>query len=113
MTTHSSFVANKLGLDKLILIDNFKPVKFNDLKSDTKRFFQKISGYDTLRFVLSNKVILVEGDSDELVVQKAYLVNNNGNLPIERYRYYFCRAVFFTFFRVGRKIEKRYNSYYR
>ena len=83
MTTHSSFVANKLGLDKLILIDNFKPVKFNDLKSDTKRFFQKISGYDTLRFVLSNKVILVEGDSDELVVQKAYLVNNNGKLPIE------------------------------
>ncbi|HWY38630.1 MAG TPA: ATP-dependent endonuclease [Bacteroidia bacterium] len=27
---------------------------------------------------------MVEGDSDELVVQKAFMVNNDGNLPIEK-----------------------------
>ena len=46
-------------------------------------FFKKIAGYDTLRLILCKKAILVEGDSDELVVQKAYKVQNNGHLPIE------------------------------
>lgn len=84
ITTHSSFVANKLGLDRLILLNNKETVRFNNLKEDTKKFFEKISGYDTLRFLLCNKAILVEGDSDELVIQKAFMLQNDGHLPIER-----------------------------
>lgn len=81
--THSSFVANKLGLESLILLHDYKTVKLDDLLTDTKSFFERLSGYDTLRLILCNKAILVEGDSDELVVQKAYMVNNCGKLPIE------------------------------
>ncbi|RMZ59674.1 ATP-dependent endonuclease [Chryseobacterium nematophagum] len=83
ISTHSSFVANKLGLEHLILLNNKKTLRLNDLSSDTKLFFEKLSGYDTLRLILCKKAILVEGDSDELVVQKAFMVNNNGKLPIE------------------------------
>ncbi len=83
ISTHSSFVANKLGLDNLILLNDIIPTRFNDLKPDTKTFFEKIAGYDTLRLILCKKAILVEGDSDELVVQKAYMVKNNGDLPIQ------------------------------
>ena len=80
ISTHSSFVANKLGLDNLLLLDNKKVVKMGDLKSND--FFRKIAGYDTLRLILCKKAILVEGDSDELVVQKAYMIKN-GRLPIQ------------------------------
>ena len=83
ISTHSSFVANKLGLDNLILLNDSKPTMFNDLKPDTRNFFEKISGYDTLRLILCKKAILVEGDSDELIVQKAYMVKNGGILPIQ------------------------------
>lgn len=83
ISTHNSFVANKLGLDNLIILNDGKSVRFNDLKQETKKFFEKISGYDTLRLILCKKAILVEGDSDELVLQKAYLVENEGKLPIE------------------------------
>lgn len=83
ITTHSSFVANKLGLDDLILLSNRKTLKLNELSSGTKAFFEKIAGYDTLRLILCHKAILVEGDSDELVVQKAYQMQNEGRLPIE------------------------------
>jgi hypothetical protein len=34
--------------------------------------FKRLSGYDTLRMVLSKEVILVEGPSDDLVVQRAF-----------------------------------------
>jgi putative ATP-dependent endonuclease of OLD family len=83
ISTHNSFVANKLGLDNLILLNERKTIRLNDLKAETKSFFEKISGYDTLRLILCKKAILVEGDSDELVLQKAYMQKNGGNLPIE------------------------------
>lgn len=83
VTTHSSFVANKLGLGDLILLNNKKTLKLNELSTETKSFFEKIAGYDTLRLMLCKKAILVEGDSDELVVQKAYQVQNENKLPIE------------------------------
>ena len=83
VTTHSSFVANKLGLGDLILLNNKMTLKLNELSPETKSFFEKIAGYDTLRLMLCDKAILVEGDSDELVVQKAYQTQNKGKLPIE------------------------------
>jgi len=83
ISTHSSFVANKLGLENLILLHDKKTVRLNDLDPDTQNFFKKLSGYDTLRLILCKKAILVEGDSDELIVQKAFLVKN-GVLPIEK-----------------------------
>jgi putative ATP-dependent endonuclease of OLD family len=81
ISTHNSFVANKLGLNNLILINEQHPIRFSELQSN--EFFQKISGYDTLRLILCKKAILVEGDSDELVVQRAYMDIHNGKLPIE------------------------------
>ncbi|MEQ8694858.1 MAG: AAA family ATPase [Gammaproteobacteria bacterium] len=81
VSTHSSFVANKLGLENLILLRDHSTAKITQLGAS--EFFQKLAGYDTLRLVLSAKAILVEGDSDELVVQRAYMDNNNGKLPIE------------------------------
>lgn len=81
VTTHSSFVANKSDLKHLIMLHEGKTVRFDDLNPDTRGFFQKLAGYDTLRLLLCKKAILVEGDSDELVVQKAYC-DKHGKLPI-------------------------------
>lgn len=88
ISTHSSFVANKLGLKSLILlnVDEVskirKEFRISSLDSGTQKYFEKLSGYDTLRLILCKKAILVEGDSDELIVQKAYL-DKNKKLPIE------------------------------
>ncbi|MHA1232704.1 MAG: ATP-dependent nuclease [Candidatus Helarchaeota archaeon] len=83
ISTHNNFVANKLGLENLILLNDNKVTRLNELSDDTKEYFEKLSGYDTLRLILCKKAILVEGASDELVVQKAYISLNNGRLPIE------------------------------
>jgi putative ATP-dependent endonuclease of OLD family len=84
ISTHSSFVANKLGLENLILLSDQKTTRLVDLDPETQNFFQKLSGYDTLRLVLCKMAILVEGDSDELIVQKAFMNANDGALPIEK-----------------------------
>ncbi|MDD3181187.1 MAG: AAA family ATPase [Alphaproteobacteria bacterium] len=107
VTTHSSFVANKLGLGHLILLNNMKSTRLNELSDETKAFFLKLAGYDTLRMILCSKAILVEGDSDELVVQKAYRLNNQGKLPIENgVDVISVGTSFLRFLEVAEKIDK-------
>jgi len=48
-----------------------------------KNILKNYAGFDTLRLILCRKAILVEGPSDELIVQKAYIRKKNGELPIE------------------------------
>lgn len=83
ITTHSSFVMNKLGLESLILLSNDNNnIRLDELSEDTSRYFRKLAGYETLRMLLAHRSILVEGDSDELVVQKAFK-QEYGKMPIE------------------------------
>lgn len=89
VSTHSSFVANKLGLESLILLNvdettkEIKKFRITELSEGTQDYFEKLPGYDTLRLLLCRKAILVEGPSDELVVQKAYMSENDNRIPIE------------------------------
>lgn len=82
ISTHSSFVANKLGLQCLHLVGNNRTIPFKALSQDTYDYFLKLPGYNTLRILLANNVILVEGPADELIVQRAY-IDNYGKQPIE------------------------------
>lgn len=83
LTTHSTFILNKLGVDKVILLaEGEKATSLRSLSKETMEYFQKLPGYDTLRLIIAKRPILVEGPSDELIVQKAYL-QLKGKLPIE------------------------------
>lgn len=82
ITTHSAYVLNKLGIDKVLLLHGGKTTSLAKLPSGTYDYFKKLSGYDTLRLILAKRAILVEGPSDELVIQKAYRAKH-GKLPIE------------------------------
>lgn len=82
VTTHSSVVCNKLDLGNLILLGGDTPIYFNAIEESTRTFLAKLSGYDTLRVVLSNKAILVEGPCDDLIIPKAYK-DRYRKLPIQ------------------------------
>lgn len=82
ISTHSSYVLNKLGMNNLVLIGKNSVSSFVNLPRDTAHYFEKVAGFDTLRFILSNKAILVEGDSDDLIIQRAYS-DENKKLPID------------------------------
>ena len=81
LTTHSSYVLNKLSIKNLCLLSK-KYVKLNSIDTDTVETLKRLPGYDTLRLVLAQKVVLVEGPSDELVLKKIYR-GLEGRLPEE------------------------------
>lgn len=82
ITTHNSLVLNKLGPDAAMLFDGSSALRLRDLPKDTRDYFMKLPGHDTLRMVLASRTILVEGPSDELVVQKAYFQIHR-KMPLE------------------------------
>lgn len=72
LTTHSSYVLNKLSIDKLCLLAG-SYIRFKELDAKTVKILKRFPGHDTLRVILAQKVILVEGPSDELILKKIYL----------------------------------------
>lgn len=81
ITTHSSYVLNKLGIESVILFGRSKNATLANLSADTQKYFVKLPGYDTLRLILAERTVLVEGPSDELVVQAAFR-KKHGKLPM-------------------------------
>lgn len=82
VTTHNSYVLNRLGLDALRLVSSGSVAKFDELTDDTVNYFKKLPGYDTLRMVLADRIVLVEGPSDEMLFERFYW-DETGNRPIE------------------------------
>lgn len=79
ISTHSSYVLNKLSIAKLCLVGS-DYVRLKDIDPAIAVKIKRLPGYDTLRAVLSTKVILVEGPSDELILKKYYL-DKHDKLP--------------------------------
>ncbi|OXY82730.1 ATP-dependent nuclease [Oceanimonas doudoroffii] len=82
ISTHSTYVLNRLGLDALHLLNRNKVSKITDLSPETVRYFQRLPGYDTLRLVLAKKVVLVEGPSDEIIFERVFK-DRFGHSPME------------------------------
>jgi predicted ATPase len=82
ITTHSSFVLNKLGVESVILFHRGSSIRLNALTAETQNYFMRSPGHDTLRLILAKRAILVEGPSDELIVQAAFK-KQHGKMPLE------------------------------
>ncbi|QQM20553.1 AAA family ATPase [Rhodococcus sp. P-2] len=74
ITTHSSFVLNRLGFDSIHLMHRSElvPLSGDSISDETIRYFQKQSGYDTLRLAIAEKIVVVEGPSDEMIFNRAF-----------------------------------------
>ncbi len=83
LATHSPYVLNKLGLENLVLLSGGRHSSLEDLSVETQSYFKRFPGFDTLRLILAKRAILVEGPSDELIVQRAYRDEHNDRLPLD------------------------------
>ncbi|VXB55093.1 ATP-dependent endonuclease [Curtobacterium sp. 8I-2] len=72
VATHSSFVLNRLGLDHLRIVSANDVHSFAELDAKTTSYFRKLPGFDTLRIALAEKIVLVEGPSDEILFERFF-----------------------------------------
>lgn len=70
ITTHSPLLASKLSISNLKWLNNEgKFISFQDIPQDTAQFFQKADNIDVLQVILSEKVILVEGATEYMIME--------------------------------------------
>ncbi|MEQ1838329.1 MAG: TOPRIM nucleotidyl transferase/hydrolase domain-containing protein [Candidatus Nitrotoga sp.] len=74
VTTHNSLICTRLDLRKAIMLNSSSdgPTKLNILPDDTAGFFVKAPDNNILEFILSKKVVLVEGDAEYLLMEAFY-----------------------------------------
>lgn len=74
ISTHSNLISSRLNLQHCILINgnSKEPLKLTGLSNDTSEYFMKAPPHNVLDFVLSRKVILVEGIAEYILTEKFY-----------------------------------------
>jgi len=74
IATHSNLISARLDLRKAIMLNSNSstPALLKDLPERTATFFMKAPDNNILEFILSRKVILVEGDAEFILIDAMY-----------------------------------------
>lgn len=84
IATHSSHICSRLDLRKALLLgSDQRSGTLKQLSDNTAAFFMKAPDNNVLEFVLSHKVILVEGDAEFILLEAFYKKQTEGRLPAE------------------------------
>lgn len=82
IATHSDLISTRLDLRRAILLNSNSTdhILLNDLSEETAKFFIKAPDNNMLEFILSSKVILVEGDAEFILMEAFYEVETSEKL---------------------------------
>ena len=74
IATHSNMISSRLNLRNSILLNSNSNVAIDlsAISEPTARFFMKSPDNNILEFILSEKVILVEGDAEYILIEKFF-----------------------------------------
>lgn len=78
ITTHNYNIINKLKFENVVLLKDNQPISFSQY-SDMSKYLAKRPNFDILKILLSKRVILVEGPTEEMYIN-TYLQQENKNL---------------------------------
>jgi putative ATP-dependent endonuclease of OLD family len=78
VATHSSFIATRLNLRKVLILNEehpSRPASLKDLSPKTAEFFMKAPDNNVLELALCKKAILVEGDAEFILMEALYTIS--------------------------------------
>ena len=81
VATHSSFIATRLNLRKVLILSEenpSRPASLKNLSLGTAEFFMKAPDNNVLELALCKKAILVEGDAEFILMEALYMSSAPG-----------------------------------
>ncbi len=90
IATHNNMISSRLDLRNTIYMHSAdrNPILLTDLPDDTAEFFIKAPYHGILDYVLSKKVILVEGDSEYILMAKFYEMVSGRSMDLDHVHVY-------------------------
>lgn len=83
ISSHSPQVINKLEFENVIAFSGNKAVSFNDVDSALVKYLSKRPNFDILKLLFSNRVILVEGTTEEMFINTILDLDKNSLTNID------------------------------
>ena len=77
LTTHNNLILSRLNLSNAIFVGQERTTNFDAVSTGTVNFFNKQTNSNLLQFVLSNRVVLVEGPSEYILLDYFYFFIHN------------------------------------
>lgn len=82
IATHSSHICSRLDLRHALMLGTEQRAgRLKALSDGTANFFMKAPDNNVLEFALSDKVILVEGDAEFILIEQMYKQHTDGRTP--------------------------------
>lgn len=81
IATHSSFIATRLNLQKVLILSEenpSQPASLKDLSQETAGFFMKAPDNNLLELALCKRAILIEGDAEFILMDALYKSSAEG-----------------------------------
>lgn len=108
ITTHESMIASSLNLKNVMWIKENKNESLKELSEDDSKFFLKMTQNNLLQFVLSEKVILVEGPTEFLLVPKIFEKLYNKSLELYGITIIDCSGISYKrYFDIANQMNKK------
>lgn len=83
ITTHNSLIVSNLDLRNVIFLNDTKPVLLNDLDEKVSNYFLKSDNSKLMEFILSKKIILVEGNTEYMLIPNFYKRIYNRDIDLD------------------------------
>lgn len=106
-TTHESMIINKLNLMKAIWIKENEGQSLKDLPKDDALYFEKADNFDILRYVLGNRIILVEGASEYILLPAIIKYALNKDMDENKISIISMRGIHYSHFKNLSKIVNK------
>ena len=93
ISTHSSMIATKLNLKNILWIQEKRTISLKEVDDKIANFFIRADDNSFLKFLLSNKVILVEGATEYLILPKIYKMINESTIDEDGITIVSCNGI--------------------
>lgn len=93
ISTHSSMIATKLNLKNILWIQENRTISLKEVDDKIADFFIRADDNSFLKFLLSNKVILVEGATEYLILPKIYKMINESTIDEDGISIVSCNGI--------------------
>jgi predicted ATP-dependent endonuclease of OLD family len=93
ITTHNNMIASRLKLNNVLWILKNESNSLNNIDEDTSEFFSKATNNNFLQLLLSEKVILVEGPTEYILLPKIYEKEHNKTLEEDKISIISCNGI--------------------
>lgn len=108
IATHSNLIASSLNLNNVIWINDNVAKSLNDVNNEVASFFEKAESNNFLQLLLSEKVILVEGATEFLLMPIFYKKITGRTIEEDKVSIISCNGISYKhYLEIGRNTTKR------